>query len=139
MREWTERMRHGKKASPLKEHTMHRLTIILLGICLTVVLLFIGCGIIKTDTVEHGFDIHDVDVKNIVKGKTTERDIVKAFGPPTKITDTNTGKEYLYEYSKKGGLRWTMIVRVGGGSTIKTLTIWFNKQNVVTDYTFTPS
>jgi len=37
---------------------------------------------------------------------------------------------------KEGGLRWNLIVSVGGGSTIKILIIWFNKQNVVTDYAF---
>jgi outer membrane protein assembly factor BamE (lipoprotein component of BamABCDE complex) len=115
---------------------MHRLTAILLVIFFTAGLLFVGCGIVKTDKVEHGFDIQDVDVQNIVKGKTTERDILKTFGPPTKAKDTNEGKEYLYEYSKEGGLRWNLIVSVGGGSTIKTLIVWFNKQKVVTDYAF---
>jgi hypothetical protein len=74
-----------------------------------------------------------------VKGKTTERDIVKTFGPPTKVKNTHEGKEYLYEYSKEGGLRWNLIVSVGGISTIKALIIWFNKQNVVTDYAFKQS
>ena len=84
---------------------MYGLTAILLVMFSTAGLLFAGCGIVKTEKIERGFDIHDGDVQNIVKGKTTERDIVKTFGPPTKVKNTHEGKEYLYEYSKEGGLQ----------------------------------
>src|SRR5262249_32939102 len=78
---------------------MYGLTATLLVMFSTAGLLFAGCGIVKTEKIERGFDIHDGDVQNIVKGKTTERDFVKTFGPPTKVKNTHEGKEYLYEYS----------------------------------------
>ena len=95
-----------------------------------------GCGIISTQSTTRGHNIASSDVKGIVKGQTTEREILKTFGPPTKVRDTDTGKELLYEYAKSGGLRWNLGVSIGGGTSVKTLLIWLNKQGVVEDYAF---
>ncbi len=98
-----------------------------------------GCGIISTQKVSRGFDIHSSDVDAIQKGTTNEHDILRLFGPPTKVRDTDSGKEYFYEYSKDGGIRWNLVFSFGGSTTTKTLLVWFDKNGVVTDYAFKKS
>ena len=101
--------------------------------------LLTGCGIISYQTTERGHHLAQSDVQGIVKGQTTERDVLKIFGPPSKMRDTDEGKEFLYEYDKSGGLRWNLGISVGGGTAVKTLIVWLDKKGIVTDYAFKQS
>ena len=102
-------------------------------------ILLTGCNIISTQSETRGHNIRGSEVGQIQKGVSTEKDVLKLFGPPTKVRDTEKGKEYLYEYAKSGGLRWNLLFSVGGGSSIKTLLVWLNKEGVVEDYAFKDS
>ena len=106
----------------------------------TVVVFFAACGIITTQEVKKGIEIKDNDVQTILKGTTTEHEIVKMFGVPTKEQPAEDGgKALYYEYSKSGGLQWNAGVSVGGGTENSQLVVWLNKNGVVTDYAFKKS
>ncbi|MBI1977495.1 MAG: prolipoprotein diacylglyceryl transferase [Candidatus Omnitrophica bacterium] len=107
-----------------------------LSVLLITAVLFAACGIIKTDKLSRGHDILQGDVDAIVNGVTKEKEILKLFGPPTKIRDTEEGQEFMYEYAKSGGPRWDLVVNVGGSTKTKTLLIWIDKNGVVTDHAF---
>ena len=95
-----------------------------------------GCGIVSTQEMSRGHNIHRSDTNQIVKGRTTEKDVIKLFGAPTKVRDTNDGRELFYEYTKTGGLQWNLVVTVGGNTSTKSLMVWLDKNGVVTDYAF---
>lgn len=97
---------------------------------------FAACGIIKTQQITRGYDIQAADVSRIEKGVSTEKDILRWFGPPTKSRETADGKEFFYEYAKSGGPQWNLLISVGGDTATKTLLVWFDKNNVVTDYAY---
>jgi len=107
-----------------------------LFLILSAFLITAGCGIVKTNKVTRGHNIASGDVNAIVKGQTTEHEILKLFGPPTKMRDTDEGQEYMYEYAQSGGPRWDLVVNVGGSTHTKTLIVWFDKNHVVTDYAY---
>ena len=99
-----------------------------------------ACGIIKTQQVSRGLDISSSDVSGIVKGESTEKDVIKLFGPPTKLRDTaDGGKEMFYEYTKSGGPQWNLLVSVGGSTVTKSLIVWLDQKGTVTDYAFKQS
>lgn len=98
-----------------------------------------ACGIISTQTATRGHDISGSEVDQLQKGQSTEKDVLKLFGPPTKVRDTEEGKEFLYEYAKSGGLKWNLLFSVGGGTEQKSLLVWLDKNGVVTDYAFKQS
>ncbi len=102
-----------------------------------VLFMFTACGIITTQKVSRGHDISGVD--QITKGVSTEKDVLKLIGPPTKVRDTNDGKELYYEYTKSGGPRWNLGISVGGNTVTKTLLVWLDKNGVVTDYAYKQS
>ncbi|GEM_PF-594259 len=106
-----------------------------LGLILAVAL-FSACRIIETDKLTRGHNLVTGDVNAIQKGVTTEREVLKLFGPPTKIRDTATGQELLYEYAKSGGLRWSLLISMGGSTQTKSLIVWLDKNGVVEDYAF---
>ncbi len=118
------------RRNPVKNSAWRLLTLIL------AVAVFAACGIIRTQQISRGFDIHPSDVNSIVKGETTEKEILKTFGSPTKVRDTADGKEFFYEYTKSGGPQLNLIISVGGGTATKTLLVWLDKQGVVTDYAY---
>ena len=97
---------------------------------------FAACGIIKTQQITRGYNIQATDVSQIKKGVSTERDVLRLFGPPMKSRETSDGKEFFYEYAKSGGPQWNLLISVGGDTTSKTLLVWFDKNNVVTDYAY---
>ncbi len=109
------------------------------GALLVGALFFAACGIVSTQSLTRGHDIRRSEVNRIVKGQSTEKDILTLFGPPTKMRDTAEGKEFLYEYAKSGGIKWNLVFSVGGGTTTKTLIVWLDRSNVVTDYAFKAS
>lgn len=104
-----------------------------------VAVFFAACGIIKTQQITRGHDILATDVSQIKKGVSTEKDILRLLGPPTKARETADGKEFFYEYAKSGGPQWNLLISVGGGTATKTLLVWFDKNGVVTDYVFKSS
>src|SRR3989338_7652400 len=118
------------RRTPVKKSAWRLLTLIL------AVAVFAACGIIRTQKISRGFDIRPSVVYSIVKGTTTEKEILKTFGSPTKVRDTADGKEFFYEYTKSGAPQLNLIISVGGGSTTKTLLVWLDKQGVVTDYAY---
>ena len=99
------------------------------------VALFSAC-LVATDKLTRGHNLVTSDVNAIQKGVTTEKDVLKLFGPPTKIRDTATGQELLYEYAKSGGLRWLAVIQIGGSTQTKSLIVWLDKNGVVEDYAF---
>jgi len=101
--------------------------------------LITACGIVRTQKISRGLDILTSDVNSIEKGKTTDKEIMKKFGPPTKVRDTAEGQQFFYEYTKSGGPQLNLVVSVGGGTLTKTLMVWFDKQGVVTDYAYKAS
>jgi outer membrane protein assembly factor BamE (lipoprotein component of BamABCDE complex) len=106
------------------------------AVLLIAVAVFAACGIVKTDKVTRGHNLVSSDVSSIVNGSTTEREVLKMFGPPTKVRDTAEGQELLYEYAQSGGPRWDLLVKVGGSSHTKSLLVWLDKNGVVSDYAF---
>jgi outer membrane protein assembly factor BamE (lipoprotein component of BamABCDE complex) len=105
-----------------------------------VIMIYGACGIVKTQSVSRGYDIQQSEVNKIQKGTTTEKDIMKMFGPPTKVRDgADGGKEFFYDYAKTGGPQWNLGVSVGGGTVEKSLLVWLDKNGVVTDYAFKQS
>ena len=100
---------------------------------------FAACGIISTQKMTRGHKIEQSEVDSLVKGTSTEKDVLKLFGPPTKVRDTTDGKEYLYEYAKSGGFKWNLLFSIGGGTETRTLLVWLNQSDVVTDYAFKQS
>lgn len=85
------------------------------------VIFFAACGVIRTQQMTRGHDIHSTDVSQIRKGVSTEKDILHLFGPPTKSRETADGKEFFYEYAKSGGPQWNLLISVGGGTATKSL------------------
>lgn len=108
------------------------LGLVMLMTCLTLM----GCGIIKTQTVREGHNIHQETVDQIVIGQTTEREILKLFGPPTKMREDGGKLHYFYEYKSTGGLSWNLGISLGGSSHVKSLSVWFDEQRVVEDVAF---
>lgn len=104
-----------------------------------VAVFFAACGIIKTQQVTRGHDILAGSVAQIKKRVTTEKELIHLFGPPTKWRETPDGKEFFYEYSKAGGPQWNLLISVGGGTSTKTLIVWLDKNDVVTDYAYKTS
>jgi phosphatidylglycerol---prolipoprotein diacylglyceryl transferase len=98
-----------------------------------------ACGIVKTQQISRGLNIAESDVNRIVKGQTTEKEIMKMFGPPTKVRDTAEGQEFFYDFTKSGGLQLNLVVSAGGSTVTKTLLVWLDKQGVVTDYAYKAS
>lgn len=114
-------------------------TILKLAILMALTTVWASCGVVKWQKVARGHDIKAADANSIVKGTTTERDILKMFGPPTKVRDTAEGKEFFYEYTKTGGPQWNLVMTLGGGTTTKTLLVWLNQNGTVIDYAFKQS
>ncbi|MBU1727143.1 MAG: hypothetical protein KJ880_05890 [Candidatus Omnitrophica bacterium] len=83
--------------------------------------------------------------KTIVKGQTSQDEILKTFGPPNIITKNKSGKE-VWTYDKvstasssAGGYGTILIAGVGGSSSSTasqtfTLMVTFNENNIVEDY-----
>lgn len=120
----------GKPRSSLMRKSQWGLAVFVLAVALN------SACLIATDKQTRGHNLLSGDVKKIEKGVTTEKDIIKLFGPPTKLRDTETGQEYLYEYAQSGGLRWTLMFHFGGSTQVKSLVVWFNKNGVVEDYAY---
>jgi len=108
----------------------------ILALLIPIVFLVSACGILTTQTTHTGHNILPSDVQAIVKGKTTEREIVKMFGPATRITDIVDGKELLFEYTKTGGLQWNLGISFGGSEVTKSLIVWLDKSGIVSDYAY---
>jgi len=113
--------------------------VVSMAVLVFAVVLYGACGIVKTQSVSRGYDIQKSSVDKIVNGKTTEQEILASFGPPTKVRDTEDGKEYFYDYAKSGGPQWNLLVSVGGNTVQKSLFVWFDKQGVVKNYAFKQS
>ncbi len=100
------------------------------------VAVFAACGIVKTQKMERGHDIKKAHVNSIVKGQTTDKEILKMFGPPTKVRDTDEGQEFYYEHTTSGGPQLNLVISVGGSSMTETLLVWFDNKGIVTDYAY---
>lgn len=98
-----------------------------------------ACAIATTPKVSRGFDIPNDKVGNIVKGQTTESQIIEMFGPPGLYKTTEEGKEFLYEYAKAGGEIYFCNMVIYGGPKQKTLLVIFDKKGVVTNYVYKES
>ncbi|MDD5044063.1 MAG: hypothetical protein PHH69_06620 [Candidatus Omnitrophica bacterium] len=88
--------------------------------------------------------------KTIVKGQTTQNDILQTFGAPNIITKNKSGKEvWTYDKVSSGssgtsGYGTVLIAGVGGSSSSTssqafTLMITFNDNSVVEDYSMMSS
>ena len=83
--------------------------------------------------------------KTIVKGQTSQDEILKTFGPPNIITKNKSGKE-VWTYDKvstassgSGAYGTILIAGVGGSSSSTssqtfTLMVTFNESDIVEDY-----
>lgn len=95
-----------------------------------------GCLTIRQIT--SGTKWEDNAIFLIEKGKTTAKDIAYAFGSPQKeIMGGNKGRVWIYfydiaKYLYEGSIRRGMIE-----GEHYSLTIWFNKDGIVTDYSLT--
>jgi outer membrane protein assembly factor BamE (lipoprotein component of BamABCDE complex) len=98
-----------------------------------------ACSIATTPKLTRGFDINPNHVNSIVKGRTTESEIIKMFGPPAKYRMTETGKEFLYDYAKAGGEIYFCNILLHGGTKQKSLLVIFNKEGVVIEYVYKES
>lgn len=82
--------------------------------------------------------------KTIMKGKTTQEDVIKVFGPPDLVTHGDGGEVWTYdklryEVENSGTFLSVGVVGVGGtraasSSTSTMLIIHFGPSDVVTDY-----
>lgn len=98
-----------------------------------------ACAIATTPKVTRGYDIPQSSVNKIVKGQTTEQELIKILGNPSKFKNTDAGKEFFYEYAKAGGDLYIMNIATTGGTVQKSLLVWLNKEGVVTDYVYKQS
>jgi outer membrane protein assembly factor BamE (lipoprotein component of BamABCDE complex) len=107
---------------------------ILTGVALTGVLMTIafssGCAY---KSINHGTEITDEQVSQIIDGKTTRDEILIEFGDPSKTM--NDEKAYFYSWTRgsKGHL-----LGIGSGSAYsQSLVVVFNDQGVVTNHKIT--
>lgn len=114
-------------------------SIVKLGLLVFAATALTACGLITTQKITRGLDIPGSKVNAIVKNQTTEKDLIRMFGAPLKYRETAEGKEFFYEYAKSGGVRWNLLFSFGGGTQIKTLYVWMDKNGVVTDYAYNKS
>jgi hypothetical protein len=106
----------------------------------------LGCAMGGTTL---GNEVSSTDVRNIVKGKTTESEIQARFGPPYQTLSLGNGEKhltYLYSDSSTAIKPQSFIPIVGrfvGGADIKrktqSLTVVLGSNGVVKDYTYVDS
>ncbi len=121
-----------------RSYSMNKSTIGLV-ILVIAVALSSACVIATTPSTTRGFDIKQSEVSKIVKGQTTEQEIIGMFGNPSKYRNTAQGKEFFYEYAKAGGDVYVLNIATSGGTVQKTLLVFFNKKGVVTNYVYKKS
>jgi outer membrane protein assembly factor BamE (lipoprotein component of BamABCDE complex) len=54
----------------------------------------VGCG-----TMRSGREVSEAELANIVKGKTTKRELIELLGPPTQVSTKGDGTELLAYHS----------------------------------------
>lgn len=83
--------------------------------------------------------------KHLVKGKTTQADVRKAFGDPIKTSFTSNGNEsWEYEFSRMQSkvtnfIPYVNLVHSGAEGDKKSLVVFFDKAKVVQDFTMSTS
>jgi len=124
---------YKRRGFPMKK-SMFGLVLLVIAIAICT-----ACTIATTPKLSRGFDFNASQVKNIVKGQTTESEIIKMFGPPSQYKITEAGKDFLYDYAKAGGEIYFCNIALGGGTKQKTLIVNFNQKGVVIDYVYKES
>ena len=103
--------------------------------------LFVGCGVKSGNAQLENKNISQITQK-IVKGKTTKAQIKSLLGEPQGIgIEANGETRWTYSFMKASPTAATYIPVIGGliggsKSKINTLTIYFNKKGVVTNYSY---
>lgn len=95
-----------------------------------------GCA---TASYTHGRDFHSHQVERIVKGKTTDSDLVAMLGQPfTKAAISETQEKWIYTYinSRSSAQSFVVTTKVKTDGIQKTLDVLIDK-GVVVNYTYT--
>ncbi len=109
---------------------MKRLLIIIT--CLT---LITGC--VYTSNYEVGKAFDEEKVSQIVKGKTTETELISMFGQPfTKAVVSDTDSKWVYSYSKGSASAQAFTMKTESNMKMSTLDILV-RDGVVINYAFT--
>jgi hypothetical protein len=88
-----------------------------------------------------GVDFQDENVRRIVRGETTDKEIVQMFGEPlSKTVSSATEKHWIYKYASGNAtvVRHFTSVETKYKGKVKTLDILF-KNGIVTNFTFNES
>jgi outer membrane protein assembly factor BamE (lipoprotein component of BamABCDE complex) len=91
---------------------------------------FVACVSYTAGKVTAGFDIKEEVVSQIVKGTTTQDEIIDWFGVPSAERTVEGKDQYFYEYREAAG------VGVGVSRKRKTLLVKFDGSKMVEDYAY---
>ena len=119
-------------------------SVVKLGLLSTILLGYSGCGVKSGNQVIFTMSKEDM-AKTIIKGKTKKEEISKALGEPQSVDFTGTGDEkWTYKNMASTAKLTNFIPIVGALSSgtddkTRTLVILFNKQGVVSNYSYSIS
>lgn len=118
-------------------------------ILLITIIMFIGCSNATTVPEQKSNLTVGIIKKEIIKGKTTQEEILRIFGSPNIITTNSRGNE-VWNYSKSSyqsnssnkGFGWSLILIGGTKDSVLSnsstssldLIITFNSKGIVEDY-----
>lgn len=108
-------------------------------------LLILALALVIAGCASYGTKIDSDAVSKIVKGKTTEQQVVTLLGSPMSVSVTQDGvKMLMYVHSHSQAKASTFIPIVGafvGGADTKTQTlqVWIDKEGLVSSFAFNNS
>ncbi len=106
--------------------------------------LFSGCAVKTGNSKLEKMERTDIS-RMLIKGKTTQDDVVRLFGEPQSTDFMQDGrKKWVYSFlaSKEKGINYVPVVSMfvrGTDDETKSLVVLFNKDNTVSDYIFSKS
>lgn len=112
-------------------------------IVLVLILAISGCA---TNYYTMGTDFDEAKVEDIVKGETTEADLITLFGEPSSRSRSHDGQKTLvWQYFSQGMGSFSQRVFTpmkslgGGGQTMKTLSVILSSDGTVESFTTSSS
>lgn len=109
---------------------------LLFNLIIVLMIGFIGCAF--TNNFSHGRDFDTTKVKEIIKGKATQQEVLNIFGAPFIKTVVSANEEkWMYTYYSGQACAQSYVVTVKSEvtGTMKTLDILF-KDSIVSNYSY---
>jgi outer membrane protein assembly factor BamE (lipoprotein component of BamABCDE complex) len=106
-------------------------------------LVLTGCTSVGNDSIADA--TNETVSQHLVKGKTTQADVRKAFGDPIKTSFASNGNEsWEYEFSRMQSkvtnfIPYVNLVHSGAEGDKKSLVVFFDKAKIVQDFTMSTS